>query len=107
MLNQNNPSAEVEALLRQFEACETPLHAPRGFAEEVRGRLKEKNRDEFWRYCAKVTVAACAALILVFGGALDFARMLTPSTEPLQIWTHWMTEFKEWKQEVQHNGAAQ
>lgn len=48
-----------------------PENPPAGFEEEVRRRLSRRQpRAEIFLYSARVALAACAALILIFSGTL-------------------------------------
>jgi anti-sigma factor RsiW len=48
-----------------------PANPPAGFEEEVRRRLPPRQpRAEFFLYSARVALAACAALFLIFSGTL-------------------------------------
>lgn len=60
----------AERLARAVEES-GPAAPPAGFAEEVRRRLpRGQSRAELFLYSARVALAACAALFLIFSGTL-------------------------------------
>ncbi|QAT50511.1 hypothetical protein EQM14_12470 [Caproiciproducens sp. NJN-50] len=60
----------AERLARAVEKS-GPAVPPAGFTEEVRRRLpRGQSRTELFLYSARVALAACAALFLIFSGTL-------------------------------------
>ncbi|WP_411678526.1 anti-sigma factor family protein [Caproicibacter sp.] len=60
----------AERLAEAFDSGK-PSVPPAGFAEEVRRRLPQRETGaELFLYSARVALAACAALFLVFSGTL-------------------------------------
>ena len=65
----------------RFAACfgeDELLEVPSGFRENIASRLKPQKEDrrQMLFYSIKVTVAACATLIFIFSGALNFIEGL-------------------------------
>ncbi len=55
-----------------------PSHPPAGFSDEVTQKIRQKKR-EWYQYCARVAIAMCASLVLVFAGSFtERTPTLTP-----------------------------
>ena len=59
------------ALAESFEGDSDGLLPPCGFSESVLRKARANNRSAFYKYCVKVSAAACFALVILFSGAFQ------------------------------------